>query len=84
MTTTAPPTPAIFPAWFAARQQDAWERYLATPAPERGDETWRFSNLKQLDFAGFSRSTDVPPADIRSDCPLDRPRSPRREVCLRE
>jgi Fe-S cluster assembly protein SufD len=32
------------------------------PAPKRGDETWRFSNLKQLDFDGFSRSAGVPPA----------------------
>ena len=61
MTTTAPQTPAVFPAWFAARQHDAWERYLATPAPKRGDETWRFSNLKQLDFDGFSRSVGVLP-----------------------
>jgi Fe-S cluster assembly protein SufD len=62
MTTTAPQTPAVFPAWFAARQHDAWERYLATPAPKRGDETWRFSNLKQLDFEGYSRSVGVSPA----------------------
>jgi Fe-S cluster assembly protein SufD len=59
MTTTAPQTPAVFPAWFAARQHDAWERYLATPAPKRGDETWRFSNLKQLDFDGFIQGADV-------------------------
>ncbi|MDP3849866.1 MAG: SufD family Fe-S cluster assembly protein [Luteolibacter sp.] len=62
MTTTAPQTPAVFPAWFAARQHDAWERYLATPAPKRGDESWRFSNLKQLDFEGFSRNAGVSPA----------------------
>lgn len=62
MTSTAPQTPAKFPAWFAARQQDAWDRYLATPAPKRGDETWRFSNLKQLDFDGFSTSAGVSPA----------------------
>ncbi|MCX6867355.1 MAG: hypothetical protein NTV46_14240, partial [Verrucomicrobia bacterium] len=62
MTTTAPQTPAIFPAWFAARQQQAWHRHLATPAPKRGDETWRFSNIKQLDFEGFSRNAGVPPA----------------------
>ncbi len=55
MTINAPQTPAIFPAWFATRQQEAWERYLATPAPKRGDETWRFSNFKQLDFAGFAK-----------------------------
>ena len=64
MTTTAPQTPAVFPAWFAARQHDAWERYLATPAPKRGDETWRFSNLKQLDFEGFQRSADFSPPEL--------------------
>ena len=62
MTATAPQTPAVFPAWFAARQHDAWERYLATPKPKRGDETWRFSNIKQLDFAGFSKTAAVSPA----------------------
>lgn len=62
MTSTAPQTPAVFPAWFAARQHDAWERYLATPTPKRGDETWRFSNIKQLDFAGFSKNAPVSPA----------------------
>jgi Fe-S cluster assembly protein SufD len=62
MTSTAPQTPAVFPAWFAARQHDAWERYLATPTPKRGDETWRFSNIKQLDFEGFSKSASVSPA----------------------
>ena len=62
MTSAVPQTSAVFPAWFAARQQQAWERYLATPAPKRGDEPWRFANLKQLDFSGFSRSAGVSPA----------------------
>ncbi len=51
-----PETPAYLPAWFAARQQTAWQRFLATPAPKRGDETWRFSSLKQLDFSGFQKA----------------------------
>jgi Fe-S cluster assembly protein SufD len=59
MTTTTPHTPATFPAWFAARQREAWQRYLATPTPKRGDETWRFSNIKQLAFSGFSRNPAV-------------------------
>jgi Fe-S cluster assembly protein SufD len=62
MTTTTPNTPATFPAWFVARQRAAWNRYLATPTPKRGDETWRFSNIKQLDFSEFSRSAAVAPA----------------------
>lgn len=47
------------PKWFAARQQAAKVRFDSTPAPKRGDETWRFSNLKQLDFDGFTRGSDV-------------------------
>ena len=56
MLTTAPETPAYLPAWFAARQQSAWQRFLATPAPKRGDETWRFSSIKQLDFSAFRKA----------------------------
>jgi len=56
MLTTAPATPAYLPAWFAARQQSAWQRFLSTPAPKRGDETWRFSSIKQLDFASFQKT----------------------------
>ncbi len=51
------------PNWFTTRQQIALERYKSTPAPKRGDEQWRFSNLKQLDFDGFQQgSAGVPPA----------------------
>jgi Fe-S cluster assembly protein SufD len=51
-----PETPAYLPAWFAARQQSAWQRFLSTPAPKRGDETWRFSSIKQLDFSNFQKA----------------------------
>jgi len=51
----APATPAAFPAWFADRQRAAWQRFLETPQPKRGDEPWRFSSVKQLDFAAFAR-----------------------------
>ena len=50
------------PAWFTARQEAAQARYHATPAPKRGDETWRYSNLKQLDFTGFSPAPATAPA----------------------
>jgi len=49
------------PHWFSARQEAAKARFASTPAPKRGDETWRFSNLKQLDFDGFQRSADFSP-----------------------
>jgi len=58
---SAPTPSATFPAWFITRQQVAWNRYLATPTPKRGDEAWRFANIKQLDFTGFSRSAGGPP-----------------------
>jgi len=49
-----------FPQWFTARQAEAKARHESLPAPKRGDEQWRFGNLKQLDFAGFA---PVPAAD---------------------
>lgn len=48
-----------FPEWFTTRQAEALARFDAMPAPKRGDEPWRFGNLKQLDFAGFAAA---PPA----------------------
>jgi Fe-S cluster assembly protein SufD len=49
-----------FPDWFRQRQAAAWTRFQETPAPSRKDETWRFSSLKQLQFADFSTSIEVP------------------------
>ena len=63
MTSTAPQTSTAFPAWFATRQQQAWERYLATPAPKRNHEPWRFANLKQLDFEGYAKAGPAADAD---------------------
>lgn len=61
---SAPATPAAFPAWFADRQRAAWQRFLETPQPKRGDESWRFSSVKQLDFAAFSRAEAPAPKDL--------------------
>lgn len=63
---SAPQTPAYFPEWFATRQQAAWARFLAIPSPKRGDETWRFSSIKQLDFSGFQKSIAVGVNDLVS------------------
>lgn len=57
---SAPDTPTDFPAWFAERQRAAWQRFLETPAPKRGDEPWRFASIKQLDFSGFRGQVPVP------------------------
>jgi len=54
-------TTTTLPSWFTARQQAAQARYESLPTPKRGHEEWRFSNFKQLDFTGFSRSVGVSP-----------------------
>ncbi len=61
---SASETPAYLPAWFAARQQAAWKRFLATPSPKRGDETWRFSSIKQLDFSAFRKAPATGTKDL--------------------
>jgi len=42
------------PSWLEARQQAAKQRYEETPKPKRGDEQWRFANIKQLNFDNLS------------------------------
>lgn len=42
------------PNWFQARQEAALKRFEETPTPKRGDEAWRFSNIKQLQFSNLS------------------------------
>ena len=42
------------PAWLQARQLAAQKRYESTPTPKRGDEQWRFANIKQLNFENLS------------------------------
>ena len=48
------------PTWFSNRQQSALARFEAIPTPKRGDEQWRFANIKQLNFE--KGSVGVPPA----------------------
>ena len=55
------------PTWFTTRQQAAHKRYEATPTPKRGDEQWRFANIKQLNFSGLSGEAEAAdPADFIS------------------
>lgn len=61
---SAPETLASLPAWFAERRRAAWQHFLETPSPARGDQEWRFGNLKQLDFSGF---TEAQPVDNVAD-----------------
>ncbi|MGZ5023529.1 MAG: Fe-S cluster assembly protein SufD [Chthoniobacterales bacterium] len=41
------------PAWFSARQQEAWKRFVASPMPNRKDQAWRFSNVGALDLTPY-------------------------------
>jgi Fe-S cluster assembly protein SufD len=55
------------PAWLQARQQAAQQRYESTPTPKRGDEQWRFSNIKQLNFENLSgKASPADAADLIS------------------
>lgn len=75
ITESAPQTPSHFPTWFAELQKQAWQEYLDAPMPSRRDETWRFGNLKQLDFESFS---DAQTEDISYHLP----EVPAGVICL--
>ncbi len=75
ITESAPTTSSAFPAWFAEMQQQAWQTFLDTPMPTRRDESWRFGNLKQLDFSTFVQ-------DENEDIHYDLPEVPEGVVCL--
>lgn len=52
------------PVWFTEAQAQAWETFNALPKPSRTDETWRFGDLKQLDFDAFAPAGFVDSDDI--------------------
>lgn len=52
------------PQWFLDAQTAAWQTYLQTPAPSRKMETWRFGELKQLDFDAFTPAAFADSEDI--------------------
>jgi Fe-S cluster assembly protein SufD len=52
------PTSA-WPAWFQSEQAAAWQEYLATPAPTRNNEPWRFATIRALDLADFTAAPPI-------------------------
>lgn len=52
---------STLPAWFQARQESAKARYESIPTPKRGDEQWRFANIKQLNFAALTSVGETSP-----------------------
>jgi Fe-S cluster assembly protein SufD len=58
---------STLPAWFQARQESAQARYEAIPTPKRGDEQWRFANIKQLRFDNLSgKASEADHSDLIS------------------
>lgn len=53
---------SYLPAWWTAAKQAAWNEFSALPLPNRGNENWRFSNLKGLDLERFQVPED--PANL--------------------
>lgn len=51
--TAGPATPA---------QEAAWQQFQSLPMPARGQESWRFATLKDLDLAGYAPALPVEPA----------------------
>ena len=55
------------PAWLQKRKSAARERYEQLPTPKRGDEEWRFANVKQLDFTSLAgQEVHVDQSDLLS------------------
>src|ERR1700755_1121099 len=63
LVTTNGPDFSSHPDYFRARQQAAWEKFIATPAPLRTDENWRFADVKALQLEAFARATEVSDAE---------------------
>ena len=49
-------------SWLGKMRRESWELFQQLPMPARGDEAWRFANLKRLDLSGFSQ-----PIPVRAD-----------------
>ena len=72
---SAPEVTSTLPAWFSEQQQEAWSSFQSLPMPSRGDEVWRFGNLKQLDFSEFSK-------EETSQVDFQIPSLPEGVICL--
>jgi len=68
-------TTMTVPAWFAQQQEAALQQYDSLPMPSRKDETWRFGNLKQLDFEAYA-------PEENADISYKIPELPEGVICL--
>lgn len=42
------------PSWWLEAKKAAWNQYLASPAPARNDERWRFSSIQGFDLGAYN------------------------------
>lgn len=52
-----------FPEWYLDRRIEAWQRFLATPDPQRRNEHWRFADLRKARFCELTLAGPVADAD---------------------
>ncbi len=52
------PAPEGLPEWFTARRTAAWQRFQDLPLPERTNEKWRFSRIKEASLEGFTHAAE--------------------------
>jgi len=56
--TPEPVAPGL-PGWYAESRVAAWDEFLSLPMPRRTDQTWRFADLKRLDFDSYHDAPEV-------------------------
>jgi|MDTC01.3.fsa_nt_gb Fe-S cluster assembly protein SufD len=47
------------PDWYLDLQRKAWDDFLSLPMPKRGDEPWRFANLKKQVLGRFEAAQQI-------------------------
>jgi len=73
----APPTDlsldGSLPDWYLERRREAWQRFLATPDPQRRDEAWRFADLRKARFCQLALAASATDSDtVLARAELDR------------
>ncbi len=50
---------ALLPDWYRDLRDEAWERFVGTPAPVRTNQQWRFADLKHTRLEGLVAAAPV-------------------------
>ncbi len=54
------------PTWFREQARESWREFEATPAPNRKDQAWRFSNVDALDLSPYKLGAPLSEDDRRN------------------